>query len=1376
MDKDTRNAIERATQRARTLLEDDFASQLEGTFDVMRAGTVAPTAGPHLAPRQVLQRDKVVAAIEHKLAAGMSAAQAVVDYLRDAAFTTLNRFVALKMLEARELVQDCISKGEQSSGYREFCGMAPGVALLPASAGYRLFIESLFDELSTEVKVLFDRRDTASVLWPKRATFEALLEVLNATDLSGVWGEDETIGWVYQFFNSGDERKRMREESQAPRNSRELAVRNQFFTPRYVVQFLTDNTLGRIWYEMRDTETALAVRCEYLVRKSGEEFAPRPKKDPRDLRVLDPACGSGHFLLYAFDLFLGIYEEAYADRESPKSEATGATLVADYPRLDVLRKAVPGLVLAHNLHGVDIDPRCAQIAQLALWMRAQRAYRDLGVRRGDRPQIRRSNIVIAEPLVADDNLTAAFVARLDDPDLARVFTKLVDALKLAGDLGILLPVETLVARQTTRGQTGDLFEPLEPQIRAALERFVSEEAGRAITQRRLFAEDAAQGLGLLATAEKRFDVILMNPPFGDASKRSKEQLAKQYPRSVADLGAVFVERGRLLLCRGGLLGAITNRTLLAIQGFAEWRRDILEEDGLLTLVDLGHGVLDAMVETAMYVCRAHHADRPPEGRAAILGLLESTDKKNELRQAFLDGQRSGFVLVDTAAFLSVPGAPWAYWVPQSLLARFASLKSFLAVGGQVCQGTATADDFRFFRLRWEVSSERINAAAHKSDRAFLQHRWSPLSKGGEYALWWDDIHLVQDWGSDGRNIKNFADPSGKQRSFPKNLDKLFLRGCTYPYRTTSALGMRLMPGGLSFSVGGWGVFGPSGWSDEQVLAGFNNRIARYFMEVLLGQGDSSASGTAARNHGAAAVGGIPWPAALPKNVTSMVRELIDGAAKTTCDESALFFRGSAMFPSGAHSLAHLTDAWWQQICGWWERAADLYREVEDAVITAYALEPEELAAITSGEGPSLFDFPKRELHPESVAALFRASVVELTNKAKAECGAKRYTVKKAYYIERSIDLASHIFRAHPRSVIDAARKAGASACGQVRDFAALLLSWTLGIAIGRFVPKADALRGPSELESLPPVALEEGSPALWAWVDDAGHPADIVSLVEAAGRARWGETADSLLHAAAVAVGARDVRHYFRQLYFPSHIRAYSKSRRNAPLYWQLSTSSGSYSTWLFYLQLTSDSLHRLATEIVVPKLALEERKLSELISTSRANASAAQRKALAAQESLTEELRAFLAELKVVAPLWKPNCDDGVVINFAPLWRLVPQQKPWQKELKLTWDGLCAGKYDWTFLAMHLWPERVVLKCAEDRSLAIAHGLEEVLWEERANGKWKRRSIATRSVEHLVRERTSPAVKTALNSLLESPLATPGGDGGRRRRGASAAAGVGNR
>jgi hypothetical protein len=603
MDKDTRNAIERATQRARKLLEEDFAAQLEGDFDVHRDGAVAARAGGHLSARQAFQRERIVAAIEHKRATGMSAADSARDYLRDAAFTTLNRFVALKMLEARDLVQECITKGEQSAGYREFYGMAPGLPLLPDSSGYRLYIESLFDELSTEVKVLFDRRDPSSVLWPKRATFEQLLEILNATELARVWSEDETIGWVYQFFNGQDERRKMREESQAPRNSRELAVRNQFFTPRYVVQFLTDNTLGRIWYEMRGTKSVLAEKCEYMVRKSGEESVPRAKKDPRDLRVLDPACGSGHFLLYAFDLLLAIYEEAYADPKSPKSEATGRTLAEDYPSLDALRKAVPGLVLAHNLHGVDIDPRCAQIAQLALWMRAQKAYRDFGIARGERAQIRRSNIVVAEPLVADAQIAKEFVAKLGDVELGRVFTSLVESLNLAGDLGLLLRVEKLV--KATRRQS-ELFALPEERIRAALDRFASDEGGRAITRRRLFADDAAHGVALLGVAEKKYDVVLMNPPFGSGSTRAKKDFEKAYPRTKNDVYAAFVERGIELLSARGRVGAITSRTGFFLSSFQKWREEVLLKQAPPAVVaDLGYGVLDsAMVETAAYCLEA----------------------------------------------------------------------------------------------------------------------------------------------------------------------------------------------------------------------------------------------------------------------------------------------------------------------------------------------------------------------------------------------------------------------------------------------------------------------------------------------------------------------------------------------------------------------------------------------------------------------------------------------------------------------------------------------------------------------------------------------------------------------------------------------------
>jgi hypothetical protein len=632
VDKPIRNAIERATQEIRHILEEEFRAQLEGTYDILADGRISPTGGGALTKAELSTRAGIVAAIERKRAAGMKPAEAVADYLRDAAFTVLNRFVALKLLEARGLVQECVSRGADSSGYAvEFAGMAPGLLLLPDGRGYRLYLESLFDELSTEVKVLFDRRDPSAALWPRRIALEKILTTLNGPELARIWGEDEAIGWVYQFFNGAEERKKMRDESQAPRNSRELAVRNQFFTPRYVVQFLVDNTLGRTWMQMHGEGTRLEEECEYFVRPVDEPLGSRPRKDPRDLRILDPASGSGHFLLYAFDLLLVAYEEAWAlGAEMPASHATRRRLEDDYPSVEALRRAAPALILEHNLYGVDIDARCAQIAALALWLRAQRAFKEMGIPASERPRVNRTHIVIAEPMPGDRDLAAAFADELPLPFQQALFSRMVQEMRLAGELGTLLQAEVLLAGDITKarrqfvqeqgmlfpevrpkfeqghldlsGVSDDsVFEVTEDAILAALRRF-AESAGGADARRRLFAGDAAQGVALIDLVRTRFDVVLMNPPFGAASLAAKREFEAAYPRTKNDIYAAFVERGIQLLHPGGMLGAITSRTGFFLSSFQKWREEIiLKEAPPVVFADLGYGVMDAaMVEAAAY--------------------------------------------------------------------------------------------------------------------------------------------------------------------------------------------------------------------------------------------------------------------------------------------------------------------------------------------------------------------------------------------------------------------------------------------------------------------------------------------------------------------------------------------------------------------------------------------------------------------------------------------------------------------------------------------------------------------------------------------------------------------------------------------------------
>jgi hypothetical protein len=662
MDRETRNALQGMTQRARVLLSNEFREQLEATYDVMRTGAVAASPGSHLGRRQVATRARLVEAVAHKRAAGMPPSEAFEDFVRDSAFTALNRFAALKMLEARGLLRPCIGDGELSAGYAtEFAAVAPELKLLPDGEGYRLFVECIFDELSTEVRVLFDRRDPASILWPKRAVFDELLMLFNDTRLAAAWTEDETIGWIYQFFNSGDERRAMREASQSPRNRRELAVRNQFFTPAYVVKFLVDNTLGRIWLDMTGGRSALAESCAYMVREpdgaaEGEAQAKRERRDPRDVRALDPACGSGHFLLGLFDLYVTMYEEGWEDPDAPPSEATGRTLRQDYGTVEELSAAMPGLILRHNLHGVDIDARCAQIAQFALWLRAQRAFDRAGIARAGRPRITRTNVVAAEPMPGELELLEDFLRGLHGERLERLLKRVLGAgagedvrvtpamaeslaelvravwveLEHAGDMGLLLRIEHRVAEVVAKERvrwTGELplfsvadFAPsaevgafgdgfwnrAEALVLLALSEYAASVAGPGNTVRKLFVEDAAQGFALVDLAAKRFDVVVMNPPFGAGSLAAKAKFESSYPLSKVDVYAAFVERGIELLRDSGRLGAITSRTGFFLSDFTRWRREVvLRLAPPVVFADLGAGVLDgAMVETAAYCLEA----------------------------------------------------------------------------------------------------------------------------------------------------------------------------------------------------------------------------------------------------------------------------------------------------------------------------------------------------------------------------------------------------------------------------------------------------------------------------------------------------------------------------------------------------------------------------------------------------------------------------------------------------------------------------------------------------------------------------------------------------------------------------------------------------
>ena len=625
-DQGTRNRLQRLVSDCRKSLTDEFTLQLQQHYGLdPRTGEVTELARlTHLSDRERHTAALLRETLAHYLAgAGESKAQrqAAIDrIIREQAFTVLNRLAALLMMEARGLLLPAVSQGTQSQAFELYRHVA-GTALGETGEAYRTFLFSLFDEYALDLPALFDRFAPQGRLFPRETALNELLALLNDHEIEPLWALDETIGWIYQYFNSQEERKAMRKASQAPRNSRELAVRNQFFTPRYVVEFLVDNTLGRQWFNATGGSTPLRDSCQYLLIKPDEQPEAATKlRDPRTLKLLDPACGSMHFGLYAFDLFLQIYRDAWLWEQqhgpgsldvSTQPEAGFEPLCHTYTDEAAFLRDVPRLIIEHNIYGVDIDPRAAQIASLALWLRAQRAWHEADVQADERPDVGQGNVIAAVAPPAERDLREAFMGRLDCHD-AELFEKTLQMLKGLPELGVLLRAEkelSALIRQVYVGKGSDLFAEQEQEtwqkaeecLRRALLEF-SEEAG-ATYQSRLFAEDALQGLRMIDLCRMVFDVVVMNPPFGALSAGVKAKLGKDYPNSKNDLLAIFVERGVEIQRIGGRLGAITSRTCFFLSSYRKWREQIvLGRAKPEVMSDLGHGVMDdAMVEAAAYV-------------------------------------------------------------------------------------------------------------------------------------------------------------------------------------------------------------------------------------------------------------------------------------------------------------------------------------------------------------------------------------------------------------------------------------------------------------------------------------------------------------------------------------------------------------------------------------------------------------------------------------------------------------------------------------------------------------------------------------------------------------------------------------------------------
>lgn len=615
--------------------------------------------------------------------------------------------------------------------------------------------------------------------------------------------------------------------------------------------------------------------------------------------------------------------------------------------------------------------------------------------------------------------------------------------------------------------------------------------------------------------------------------------------------------------------------------------------------------------------------------ALFIRLLKEEDKAACLKTAvssYCSGEDDTRVYeVMPEEFRLVPGAPFAYWVGESVIETFQRLPPFEGEGREAKQGLATAEDFRFVRASWEIPESRLG------------QKWFGFAKGGTYSLFYSDVHLVVDWQEEGREIKagicqRYPYLNGNPDYVAKNTGHYLRAGLTWPRRTQSGLGMRVMPAGCVFADKGPAAF----VADDDphnllaLLAVATSTSFRQLVELQMAFGSYEV--------------GVIQRTPVPQLTRDQVSQLA--------------------------TLAR--EAW------------SLKRELDISIETSHAfLLPPALRLRLGDYEPTGIEAKLRSIQAEIDDLTF--DLYDFGEEARSVISQMNRVTEgmEESDPDDSDDLGPEISRDNQES----------------------LLAWCVGVTFGRFDLRlaTGERQPPSEPEPFDPLPAK--SPGMLPddaepfhlnggiLVDDPGHLHDLARLIE------------SVLEQVDVDVPP-GIRRWLQRDCFPEHLKQYSKSRRKAPIYWPLSTTSGSYTLWIYYPVLTGQTLYTTVNDFVEPKLKSVAQVVQSL--RTKPNRSRAEENELEQAQDLELELTELRDTLLEIAKEYKPNHDDGVQITAAPLWPLF-RHKPWQKVLKDTWKKLEKGDYDWAHLAMNYWPNRVRQKCKTDKSLAIAHGLESL-------------------------------------------------------------------
>lgn len=687
-----------------------------------------------------------------------------------AAYTWFNRIVAIRFMDARGWLPSrmrMLSRADGSHG-SEAVENALDVEITTADtdriaelkmAGldeplWRYLFVAQCEELADCLAGVFERVGGAmELLLPQGLMMaDSVVGKLNAVLADEDWREGVTVlGWMYQYYNADVKDEFFKSKRKAA--AADIAPATQLFTPEWIVRYMVENSLGRLWM-LNNPGSSLRERMEYYIEPDAEHEDFIRISSPEEITLCDPACGSGHILVYTFELLFAMYEErGYRERE------------------------IPELILTKNLAGMEIDPRAAQIAELALAMCAREHDRRF-FRRGVRADV---TVLTSIPLGEDE---------------------LPGNKKLAEELSHL-------------GEIGSLLNPSEDEtdeLKAAAAS-CSDDLFASATKTKL--ESAAV---ICEKLSRRFTCVVANPPYMGSSSFNpfmSKWIKKNYPDVKSDLCTCFIERGFNLVEDKGYAAMVTMQSWMFLGSFEKMRSSIIEGKTIVSMAHLGPRAFDAIGGEVVNVT----ADVIYNGRAAYEGayvrlvdINGSEAKRLKLLAAIQNPDCGWFYRRGADTFKQIPGIPIAYWASDALLDAFGNAKQ-LSEYGKPRQGLATGENARFVREWWEVDDcKSVYSCGSIQESIESACKWFPYNKGGDFRKWYGNNSSVVNWENDGQEIRNYKDQNGRLLSRPQNTNCFFSPSITWSKISSGSIAFRFKPAGHIFDVAGTSVF-----SDEESL-------------------------------------------------------------------------------------------------------------------------------------------------------------------------------------------------------------------------------------------------------------------------------------------------------------------------------------------------------------------------------------------------------------------------------------------------------------------------------------------------------------------------------------------------------------------------------